>query len=105
MEINEILNAITSGQLDSNLEALESRIRDRMRQRATVDFMQLKVNDRVRFINIRPKYLIGLYGTLASHFVTGRKNYKAEIMVENTPYAKEFAGRKVKVPISCIQKA
>lgn len=104
MEINEVLSAITAGQFDANLEAIESRIHDRQKQRATADFLQLKVGDKIRFVNIRPKFLIGLYGTLASPFVSGRKNMRAEIKVENTPYAQKYAGRTLQIPISCIQK-
>lgn len=104
MEINEVLSEISAGKFDAHLETIMSRIDERKKQRATADFLQLKVGDRIRFVNIRPKFLIGLYGTLASNFVSGRKNMRAEIKVENTPYAQKYAGRTLQIPISCIQK-
>ena len=77
MLTKDVMTAISNGQFDADLENLRAVIDARVKQKSVVDFMQLKIGDRVVLHGLRPQSLNGLMGTLVSPYVSGRKNMRA----------------------------
>lgn len=66
----ELVEAILTGRFDDHIEHLYDAVRERKRIRrdiaARVQFHTLGVGDKVKLVNLRPLYLVGLTGTIAS---------------------------------------
>lgn len=101
--VMEVLNDIARGNLDDDLDRIAREVYDRrkivagMRARATV--RALRVGDKVRLVrNIKPRYLVGLTGT-----VKGKLQTKIDIVIDEGQDTGRF-GRTLRTPASCVEK-
>lgn len=66
MDSTDVTTAILNGALDDNFEAIREAMKQRNKSRAAILKANLKIGDRVRFIDGSPKYLIGLIAIVRS---------------------------------------
>jgi len=92
-ELYELMDAIVSRRTVLRIE------RDRNAQ------MNLKRGDRVRFVNIRPKYMEKVQGVVTGipTSVSPRK-FSVEIIMPADPRAIRRFGKTVRCPGSCLEK-
>lgn len=64
MDSTEVIIAIVNGKLDDDLESLAVAIQQRIKTKAQIVALSLRLGDQVKFTNVRPKYLIGNIGTI-----------------------------------------
>ena len=66
MDISELTTNIRSGRYDIEMELLKSAVIYRSKELREHTAAQHKVGDRVRLVNIRPKYMVGKTATIVS---------------------------------------
>lgn len=66
--LTQVVTAIVTGAVDGDLDAINQALRDRYKivraQKSAIAAATVKVGDKVRIVNLRPKYLAGLTGTV-----------------------------------------
>jgi hypothetical protein len=77
MDTRTIVEAIYNGEADDGFDAIFAAIKDRERAVASIRAATLKVGDRIRLTNLRPKYLVGATGTILE-----RGNGKGRFVVQ-----------------------
>ena len=99
MNINEIITAINSGEVDADLDTILDTARSRQSRAATAKAQELVRGDTIRVTgNIRPKYLVGAEATVTE--VAGA-NISATM---NTSVGKYYRNQKVGFPAVCVAK-
>ena len=63
----EIVNAIIRGEYDEYLNSIKNAIKGRQEMVSRAKFFTIKMGDRVRLVNLRPKYMVGATGTVLHH--------------------------------------
>lgn len=92
----DVLKEIRNGQHDDILEDIQMEVSRRRKVRGRMQFAQLQVGSRVRFVqNIKPQYLAGMEAT-----VVGRKVTKLVVRLD-TPVGR-FSGD-LRVPPALIE--
>lgn len=98
--LDELVAEILDGNFDSQLDTISAVIRERQSALANRLRFQLKPNDRVKVIgDIRPQYLVGLYGKVKQVNKT-----TVSIDFEDPTLARRYA-RGVRMPLACVEKA
>jgi len=99
MNINEIITAINSGEVDADLDTILDTARSRQRRAATAKAQELVRGDIIRVTgNIRPKYLVGVEATVTE--VAGDKI----TATMNTTVGKYYQGETCGFPAVCVSK-
>lgn len=92
--VYEVVSAIIDGHLDGELESITNAIDTRSKVNASKRAAMLKVGDKIRFQSGRPKYLLGLYGTIVDK---KQKNLVVKFDETdpngNTQYRGKYTGR------------
>lgn len=91
MNSASIIQAVLAGDVDDDLDGISGAINDRRRSlRATQSrlvFHTLKPGDKVRLVNLRPKYLVGEIATVV------RKNQtRVVVTLDNPTLSGRFRG-------------
>lgn len=97
MNPSEVITAALSGDLDDGLDGIIAACNERRVIVSRSLYHTLKVGDRVRFMNGRPKYMVGVEGT-----VVGKKQSK--LVVDLDESRGRFNGKGVVCPPSCLEK-
>ena len=104
-ESSAVVQAIIRGDFDSELKGLTEAIKSRrtiVRQiENTAKRAEFKVGDRVRFIDLRPKYMIGLEATITEFL---RTKIAVKVVEEHKDEARRFAHGQIVVSPSMIEK-
>lgn len=107
--VMKILGAIDTGKLDRYLDELSRAIRARrevIRHReAMVNVETLKKGDRVRLVNLRPKYLTQ-YDAIIVKPALARNNEPGFVIDLDTDLVRvgRYSTKGVTVPASCVEK-
>ena len=96
MTFGEVTSTILSGSVDDNMRDIELAIKQRKEYLKASMMMRLRMGDRVRVDNIRPKAICGLEATV-------KKVNRTTLSVVFGPDAGRYAGA-CKVPASCCEK-
>ena len=78
MKIEDLRVALLNGSFDADLKHIKDCINARLEMLALFLERELKPGDRVRIINIRPKYLDGASGTVMGKAEGGRIRVKLD---------------------------
>lgn len=87
MNSTEIIQAVLRGDADDNLDGIADATRERRKTVAHASFFTYKPGDRVRLVNLRPKYLVGLEAT-----VVRRNKSRIVVTLDNPPPGGRFSG-------------
>ena len=99
MNSNEIIGAINSGEVDDDLDTIIDTARGRQERAAIAKAQGFVRGDTVRVVgHIRPKYLIGMEGTV-TEVVGGRVGVRM-----NEERGRVRAGSEATVPAVCVQR-
>ena len=103
MNISEIVTAINSGEVDSDLDVLLDTARSRQSRAAAAKAQELVRGDIIRVTgNIRPKYLIGAEATVEQVLIgDGAGRVEATMNIEVGKYR---IGHHVGFPAVCVTK-
>jgi len=104
----ELIDEILGGEHDTLLDAIEQAIRARRQAVATTTAALVRVGDPVRTQNVRPKYLSGVSGVVASK---GNKKIRVQLAGAELQRVKARGGQRyldfddtIEVPHSCIER-
>lgn len=99
----DLVSAIETGSLDAELAGIAEAIRYRQRylqdMKAAANKISMTPGTRVRLIRIKPKYMIGLVGTVSSRAPQRR----GDIAVDMDEASGRFS-RELSVPASCLER-
>lgn len=109
MSGREVAQAIGSGALDNELDAVISAAVARKRylqtRKAVANQLELTPGTKVRITSgIKPKYLIGLSGTVSDHPAKRGGDLMFEFDSDSYPFARHRFGRVVGVPASLLER-
>lgn len=82
-----IVSAIIDGHLDSEIESIQNAITTRNKVNASKKAAMLKIGDKVRFVNGRPKYLVGLTAT-----IVGKKQKNLVVKFDDGQVTGKYSG-------------
>lgn len=91
----DIINGKYDEELDTIQEAVRQRIRLNRSTEALTNMVEIKIGDTVRFLNIRPKYMVGQEAV-----VVGKKVSKLVVRLKQP--TGRFNGDTT-VPASCVE--
>lgn len=105
IRLKDVMLAVAEGDFDENLDSLFQAIkqRDRIRRKSEnlAAFIEFQPGDKIEFnARARPKYLVGLTGV-----VIGKAATKLIVEIEDTYGAQKWAGARVRVPASIVDKS
>src|SRR5579872_779022 len=109
MTPREVVQHIADGEYDKELDSLIRVALDRRRYLqsviATVNQSEFVPGTRVRLVDIRPKYLIGLTGTVSQLPSTRRGDLMVEFDDQSYRYVQHRFQRTVGIPASSLRRA
>jgi hypothetical protein len=97
MNPSDVITAALSGDIDEGLDGIIAACGERKKVLSRSLYYTLNIGDRVRFVNGRPKYMIGVHGT-----VVGKKQSKLVVDLDET--RGRFGSKGILCPPSCLEK-
>lgn len=85
MNVMDVYDAISTGEVDDHIDEIFDALHARRKAVAAQRALSFKNGDRVRLVNIKPKYLAGLEGV-----ITGKVNSRFVVQLDDPASAGRY---------------
>jgi hypothetical protein len=104
VESIDIIKAVLGGDADDNLDGVMDAVRDRQKLAGRAQFHELHSGDRVRLVNVRPRYLVGAPATIIEKKQTRISIKIDEEWLDRNPQAKARWSGSVTAPANMLER-